>query len=246
MRLRASGHQASGHPTMNSINASRRVSRRQVGRRVSRSRPILDPEKIEKRSFEIIEGLLKGSGLSGPRKDIVKRVIHTTTDPTYAEELCFHPKAVGAGLKAIKNGKDVICDVGMVKAGINKKILSSFGGKVVCLIDDEDVINNASRFGISRAIAAMRKAAKFIDGSIAVIGNAPTALFELCDMVRRKKVKPALIIGIPVGFVGAVEAKERLRGLAGVPYITNRNTKGGSAVAAAIINALLHLSKQTA
>lgn len=196
---------------------------------------ILNPAKIELRSFEIIEGLLKGSKLAGPKRDIIKRVIHSTTDLDYARELLFHPKAIEAGLAAIRQGADIICDVSMVKAGIK--------AKTRCLINDKYVVKEAARLNIARAIVAMRKAARFMDGAIIAIGNAPTALFEVCDLVEAKKVMPALIIGVPVGFVGALETKKRLASI-GVPYITNTSTKGGSAVAAAITNALLKLARE--
>lgn len=202
---------------------------------------ILDPKKIEEKSFEIIEGLLKGMQFPPGEKEIIKRVIHTSTDPAYAKEMRFHPRAVEAGLGAIRAGRDIFCDVGMVQAGINKRLLSQFGGKVVCLINDEDVIKEAAEKKITRAILAMRKAVPMMEGAIVSIGNAPTALFELCDLIKSGKARPALIIGIPVGFVGAVESKEELTA-SGIPFITNSSTKGGSNIAAAITNALLKLT----
>ncbi len=205
-------------------------------------RRILDPKKIEDKSFEIIDRLLTSSRLPWQEKEVVKRVIHATTDLGYAKELSFHPEAIEAGLNSIMAGKDIICDVSMVKAGINEKILSSFGGKVICLINDEDVMRRSSRLKIARAILAMRKASKIMNGAIISIGNAPTALFELCDLVKRSRANPALIIGVPVGFVGAAESKKELISL-DIPYITNSGTKGGSNVAAAITNALLKMAK---
>ena len=202
---------------------------------------IVDPKKIEEKSFRIIDGLLKSSKLPPREKAVAARVIHATTDPDYAKGLIFHPRAIESGLNAIRNGKDIMCDVGMVEAGINKKILSGFGGKVICLINDEAVVRQAARLNIARAIVAMRKAAPRMNGAIVAIGNAPTALFEVCAMVRAGKAQPALIIGIPVGFVGAAESKKELL-LLGLPYITNAGTKGGSSVAAAITNALLKLA----
>lgn len=202
-----------------------------------------NPKLIEDKSFEIISRLLPDLKLPYAQKEVLKRVIHATTDLSYAQDLFFHPQAVKAGIKAIKEGRDVICDVSMVKAGINKKALRGFGGKVSCFINDRDVVKQASELKMARAILAMRKAAGFMNGAIVAIGNAPTALFELCDLVKKGKVKPALIIGVPVGFVGAVESKESLTGLR-VPHITNSSTKGGSSVAAAITNALLKLAKE--
>lgn len=204
---------------------------------------ILEPSKIEEKSFAIVNQLLPNLKFSFPEKEVVKRVIHATTDLDYAQELSFHPLAIEAGLRAIRKGKDIICDVSMVKVGINERILSGFGGKTICLINDKEVVKEASRLNLARAIVAIRKAAKFMEGSIVSIGNAPTALFEVCEMVKNGQVKPALIIGVPVGFVGAVEAKKELLTL-NVPYITNRTTKGGSSVAAAITNALLKLAQE--
>ncbi len=204
-------------------------------------RIISDPKKIEGRSFEIIEELLVSLRLPYHEKEVLKRVIHATTDLDYAKELLFHPKAIESGLNAVRKGRDIFCDVSMVKAGINEKILSGFGGEVICLINDEDVIREASRLKITRAILAIRKAAPRMNGAIVSIGNAPTALFELCSLVKRSRVKPALIIGIPVGFVGAVESKKELIS-SGIPYITNSSAKGGSSVAAAITNALLKMA----
>lgn len=204
---------------------------------------ILDPGLIERKSFEIISGLLPDLKITYAEKEILKRVIHATTELNYVKDLLFHSEAVKAGIKAIKKGRDVICDVGMVKAGINKKALSEFGGEAVCLIDDKEVIKKASGLKIAKSIVAMRKAAPLMQGAIIAIGNAPTALLELCALIKKGKVRPALVIGVPVGFVGAVEAKSILRKLK-IPYISNKSTKGGSSVAAAITNALLKLAKK--
>lgn len=204
---------------------------------------LFDPQKIQARSFEMINGLLRSSKLPAGEKKILQRVIHATTDTQYIQDLCFHPKAVTSGLKAIRSGRNVVCDVNMVKAGVNAKLLSGFGGKVICLIDDEAVVQKASKGKITRAILAIRKSVVEMAGGIVSIGNAPTALFELCDLIRKGKAKPALVVGIPVGFVGALESKQELISL-GTPYITNQSPKGGSSVAAAITNALLHLAKE--
>jgi len=157
--------------------------------------------------------------------------------------LVFHPKAVKAGIRAINAGKPIIVDVNMVKAGVNKNISAEFGVKVICSVDDKGVIRHSSRLGATRTALAMRRSAKLMDGAIVAVGNAPTALFEICDLVESDLAKPALIIGVPVGFVGAVESKKKLRTLT-VPYITNRSRRGGSAVAVAITNALLILAKE--
>ena len=201
-----------------------------------------DPQKIEAKSLKIVEGLLAGSKLPLSEREIAKRVVHATADVGYAKALFFSPGALSAGLKAVRAGKNVVVDVNMAKVGMKEKLLRSFGGEVICLLDDSDVVARASRLKVTRAMLAMRKAVSFIDGSIVAIGNAPTALFEISDLVKKGKAHPALIVGVPVGFVGALESKRGLRGLS-VPYITNFDKKGGSSVACAIVNALLILAK---
>lgn len=204
---------------------------------------ITNPKEIESRSFELIEKYLKNTKLSILQKEVVKRVIHATADFSYAKQLIFHPDAIGAGLAAIRNGKNIVVDANMVKAGINKKLLSSFGGKVICFIDKKDIVRGASRLNITRAILAIRKSAKLMNGGIVAVGNSPTALFELCDLVEKGKAHTALIVGVPVGFVGAKEAKKKLLTLK-IPYITNRSRKGGSSVAIACVNALLKIAEE--
>lgn len=204
---------------------------------------ITDPQKIETRSFEIIDGSLEDIKLPRFQKEVIKRVVHATTDLNYAKELLFHPQAIKAGLKAIRTGRNIIVDTAMVKAGINKKILSNFGGKVICLINNKDIIRRSSQLKVTRAILTIRKSKRLMDGGIVAIGNAPTALFELCDLVKKGKAKAALIVGVPVGFVGAVESKKRLLTLK-VPYITNQTRYGGSSIACAIVNALLKIAKK--
>ncbi len=202
---------------------------------------ITNPEHIQSESFRIVDSYLKDLKLPRDQKEVVKRVIHATSNLNYAADILFHPMAVRNGLKALRDGKNIVVDASMVKAGINKKILSSFGGKVICFIDNEDVAIESSRLSITRSILAMRRAAKLMDGGVVAIGNAPTALFELCDLVNEGKAKPSLIIGMPVGFVGAKESKKKLRTLE-MPYITNRTRHGGSSVAAACVNALLKMA----
>lgn len=203
---------------------------------------INNPQKIENKSFALIDNLLKDMRLSSPKKAIIKRVIHASADASYAKGLIFHPLAIPAGLKAIREGKNIVVDVNMLKAGINKKILSRFKGKLICPIDKKDIIERAGKLKLTRAILVMRTSVSAMNRGIVAIGNAPTALFELCDLVEKNKARPALVIGVPVGFVGAKEAKKKLRSLK-VPYIANRSRKGGSAVAAAIVNALLKMAE---
>lgn len=205
---------------------------------------INEGRRIECKSFEIIGGLLKKKGihLSGLKKPVITRVIHTSVDLGYTGDLVFSPGAIKAGIRAIKQGKNIVVDSSMVKAGLNKNITAWFKNKIICRIQDKDVIRKAGELNLTRAIAAMRKSQKEMDGGIIAIGNAPTALFELCDLVKSGKVEPDLIVGIPVGFVGAAESKMALRALK-IPYISNKSRKGGSPVAAAIVNALLILAR---
>lgn len=207
-------------------------------------KPINEGRRIEGKSFQIIGGLLrkKGIHLSGPKKAVITRVIHTSVDLGYAGDLVFSPGAIEAGLKAIKQGKNIVVDSSMVKAGINKNITASFKNKIICRIHDKDVIRKSGELNLTRAILTMRKSQRETEGGIIAIGNAPTALFELCDLIKEAKSQPALVVGMPVGFVGAAESKRMLCSLK-IPYITNKSRKGGSTVAAAIINALLILAR---
>ena len=202
---------------------------------------ITNPKDIETKSFQIVDKHLRNIKLPRFQKEVVKRVLHATSDLNYAKDLIFHSKAIKNGMAAIKKGRDVVVDASMVKAGINKKTLSGFGGRVICFVNNERVARQASRLNITRSMLSMRKASKLMNGGIVAIGNAPTALFEVCDLVSKGKARPALIIGLPVGFVGAKEAKKKLRTLK-IPYITNRSRYGGSSVAAACVNALLKIA----
>lgn len=204
---------------------------------------LTDPKEIQAKSFRIIDKYLKDVKLPVSQKEVMKRVLHATSDLNYTRDLVFHPYAVRNALAAIKKGKNIVVDANMVKAGINKKILSNFGGKVTCLIDKRDVVRLSSKSNITRSILAMRKARGLMNGGIVAIGNAPTALFEVCDLVSSGKARPSLIIGLPVGFVGAKEAKSKLRAL-NIPYITNRTRRGGSSACAACVNALLIIAER--
>lgn len=204
---------------------------------------LIDPKAIEAKSFQIVDKYLAVKKLPRYQKEVMRRVLHATSDLNYIEDMVFHPKAITDGLAAIRKGKGIIVDAGMVKAGINKKILAAFGGRVICLINNKVVAREALRLNITRSISAMRKARKLMEGALVAIGNAPTALFEVCDLVGNGKARPALVIGMPVGFVGAKEAKRKLRTLK-VPYITNRSRRGGSSAAAACVNALLKIAER--
>ncbi len=202
---------------------------------------LTNPREIESKSFRIIAEHLAGVELPEREKAIVTRVIHATVDLTYATELIIHPAAVDAGLNAIRSGKNIITDATMVRSGVNKKLLATFGGEALCFLNDEGVIKEAKETGLTRSMLAMRKAAEVADGAIIAIGNAPTALFEICELVKKGLAKPALIVGVPIGFVGAAESKEELLTL-DIPYITNKGRKGGSSVAASTVNAILKIA----
>lgn len=199
--------------------------------------------KIEARSFEIIERYLNGVKLRPSTKPIVKRVIHATADVNYARGLLFHPGALRAGINAISKGKTIVVDANMVKAGINKKLSKAIGSRIICCLDSKRVAKEFLSSSVTRSRLAMRASVPWMNDGIVVVGNAPTALFELCCLVKEKKARPSLIVGVPVGFVGAQQAKRKLRS-SGVPYITNKGRKGGSACAVAIVNALLIMTSE--
>lgn len=199
------------------------------------------PEEIEKRSFEMIEAELK-SELDPMKKPIIKRCIHTTADFEYETSMCFSEGAVEKAMKAIREGAIIVTDTNMGKAGINKASLARFGGEVLCFMADDDVREIAKERGITRAVASMEKAAALDKKIIFAIGNAPTALIRLYELIEEGKLKPELVIGVPVGFVNVVESKELIM-QADVPYIVAKGRKGGSNVAAAICNALLYMMK---
>ena len=198
------------------------------------------PMDIEKRSFEIITELLGDRKLEPENELVIKRAIHTTADFDYADNLVFSPHAVKKGIEALRNGCDIVTDTQMAKAGINKTILASLGGEVHCFMADADVAEEAKQRGVTRALVSMEKAAKLQKPCIFAIGNAPTALVSLEHLMEEGKLSPALIIGVPVGFVNVVESKELLIEKALSPYIIARGRKGGSNVAAAICNAMLY------
>lgn len=200
----------------------------------------IKPMDIERRSFEIITELLGDRKLDPENELVIKRAIHTTADFDYAETLVFSPHAVKKGIEALKNGCDIVTDTQMAKAGINKTILASLGGEVHCFMADADVAEAAKKRGVTRALVSMEKAARLSKPCIFAIGNAPTALVSLEHLMEAGTLSPALIIGVPVGFVNVVESKQLLLENALAPYIIARGRKGGSNVAAAICNAMLY------
>lgn len=197
------------------------------------------PEEIEKRSFEIIGEELGDVEFDALQEPIIKRVIHTTADFDYLESLCFSENVVLKLQEAIRGGACIVTDTQMAKSGINKKELLKYGGEVFCFMSDEDVAQEAKRNQSTRAVASMDKAAALGKDLIFAIGNAPTALVRLYELIEEGRLSPKGIIGVPVGFVNVVEAKELIM-QADVPYIVARGRKGGSNVAAAICNALLY------
>ncbi len=202
---------------------------------------ILRPEEIEKKSFEMISKELKGIFLTPGTEPIVKRCIHTSADFEYAQNLIFSEGAVDAAKKAIQNGAKVVTDTQMGKAGINKKRLEKYGGGVLCFMSDPGVAETAKAQGRTRAAVSMDKAAKLTGPLIFAIGNAPTALIRLYELIREGRVRPELVIGVPVGFVNVVQSKELILALTDTPYIVARGRKGGSNIAACICNALLYM-----
>jgi precorrin-8X/cobalt-precorrin-8 methylmutase len=195
---------------------------------------------IEKRSFEIITEELGDTPLLPGTELIVKRCIHTSADFDYAKNLCFSENVVEKALQAIREGACIVTDTQMAKAGINKKALARYGGEVFCFMSDEDVAALAKAQGTTRATACMDKAAAMDKKLIFAIGNAPTALVRLYELIEEGKLSPELIIGVPVGFVNVVQSKELIM-KADVPYIVAKGRKGGSNIAACICNALLYM-----
>ncbi|WP_455143898.1 precorrin-8X methylmutase [Selenomonas noxia] len=206
---------------------------------------IKEPMAIENRSMELIAPHLEGLNLDERATKVYSRLIHASGDVGYAPITRVHPEAIDRAIEALKSGAHIYTDVEMVRTGINKKKLASFGGEVHCLVADADVAVRAKELGITRSMVAMRQFGKALDGSIVAIGNAPTALFEVLRMVREEGIRPACIVGIPVGFVGAAESKAELTENGIVPYITVEGTKGGSPIAAAAVNALMYLIDNT-
>ena len=201
------------------------------------------PSEIEKRSMEIIESRLGDIQMLPENKTVLKRVIHTTADFDYVENLRFSEDAVRHGVEAFKNGAHIVTDTSMALAGINKTILRSIGGDVHCFIADPEVAAEAKARGITRSCAAVDHALTLKNELIFAVGNAPTALIRLNELICEHRINPMLVIAVSVGFVNLVEAKEAIM-QSGVPYIAAAGNKGGSNVAAAICNALLYMIKR--
>ncbi len=201
---------------------------------------IANPSEIEKRSFEIISELL-GDKTLGPHASIIKRVIHTTADFDFLENLVFTENVLQRTISVLKNGGfHVVTDTRMAEAGINKRVLSKFGGSIRCFIDAPDIAQKAKETNATRSAVAVEYAVRNISGPmIFVVGNAPTALLKICELIEQKHFMPELVVAVPVGFVNVVESKEKILEL-NVPSIVAKGRKGGSNVAAAIVNAILY------
>ena len=199
------------------------------------------PEDIEKRSFEIIAKELAEKGITLPEEQdmITRRVIHTSADFEYAHTMTYSKDAVKIAKELIKNGADIVTDTNMGLSGVNKSVLAKFGGEAHCFMADPDVAKEAKERGVTRATVSMERAAAIEKPVIFAIGNAPTALIAIYELMQKSDWRPAFVIGVPVGFVN-VEASKELFIDSDVPYIINRGRKGGSNVAAAICNALLY------
>ena len=198
------------------------------------------PKEIEERSFAIISEELGARTFAPHTELIVKRCIHTSADFDYTDNLCFSQDAAVKAMEAIKRGVSVVTDTNMAKAGINKVSLGKYGGSVHCFMADPDVAEAAKLHGTTRASESMKKAAAMGEPFLYAIGNAPTALVTLYDLMQEGQVKPELIIGVPVGFVNVVQSKELIMS-SDVSYIVARGRKGGSNIAACIVNALLYM-----
>ena len=197
------------------------------------------PNEIERRSMEIISEELGETNLLPEELTVLKRVIHASADFDYAQTLCFRQGAVQRGLDALRQGATIVTDTNMALSGIHKPALEKLGCRAVCFMADPEVAESAKKNGTTRACASMEKAAELSGPLIFAVGNAPTALIRLYELIEEKKISPALVIGVPVGFVNVVESKELILS-AEVPSIVARGRKGGSSIAAAVCNALLY------
>lgn len=203
----------------------------------------MKPDDIETESFRIIDEEVGTHDWNSDEWQVVRRAIHTSADFEYARSMIISDNALLTAIQTLKNGCGIVTDTTMALSGISKAKLSGFDCNVTCHIADSDVAERAQQEGTTRSVTAMRKAVENCDNKIFVIGNAPTALFELLHLIECKKIKPALIIGLPVGFVGAEESKNALATETHqIPFITNIGRKGGSNVAAAVVNALAILA----
>lgn len=201
----------------------------------------VQPQQIEEVSFQMIKDELGPHPFSDDEFKVVQRVIHASADFELGRSILFHPDAIRAGVESVQKGRNIIADVQMVQSGVSKPRIEKFGGNVHVYISDSDVQEEAKRLNTTRAIISMRKAIRENEGGIYAIGNAPTALLELIRLIKEGMAKPDLVIGLPVGFVSALESKEELAKF-DIPFITNVGRKGGSTVTVAALNAITLLA----
>ena len=204
----------------------------------------MKPQEIEDLSFKIIEEEAGEHGFDELHWPVVRRMIHTSADFEYIKSIRFSDKAVEKGIRAIQKGCPIFTDTNMARVGIRKGEISAFGGSVECLMTDTRVAEMAEKNGTTRALAAVDLACEKMDGAIYVVGNAPTALLRLIELIRQGKAKPALVVGFPVGFVNAAESKAELETISDAAYITNQGRKGGSNIAASVLNALAIMAEK--
>jgi precorrin-8X/cobalt-precorrin-8 methylmutase len=202
----------------------------------------MTPEEIYAESFRIIEAEAGGHTFDAMEWPVVRRMVHASGDLEILRCVVFTGGAVAAGVAALRDGVAIVADVGMVAAGISKPHATALGVALRCFIDDPDVREQAAARGLTRSACAMAKAVAEVGDAVYVVGNAPTALLALCDAVREGVVRPRLVVAMPVGFVSVVESKERALSLSGTPVAAVRGRKGGSAVAAAAVNAMLRMA----
>ena len=203
----------------------------------------MKPDEIETASFAIIDREAGDHDFDKPHWSIVRRMIHTTADFEFKEIVRFHPQAIAAGIAAIRSGKMIITDTNMARVGITSSALAQFGGSVKCYMNDPVIHEKAKSNGITRAKVAVDMALSDMQDGIYVVGNAPTALLRLIELIKEGKAHPALIVGLPVGFVNAAESKAALMEM-DYPYISNIGRKGGSNLAASVVNALTILAEK--
>ena len=202
----------------------------------------LGPDDIEGRSFEIIDTLVDLEGNSPSERALIHRIVHATGDPSFASLIKWSPGALEAGARALASGAPIVTDVEMARVGISKVRAEKFGGSVHCFISDEEVRKEARERGLTRSVVAVERAAGMFPEAVFVFGNAPTALWRLLELADDGKARPALIVGVVVGFVGAAESKEALMARSDIPWISVKGNKGGSNVAAAAANALYKIA----
>ena len=197
---------------------------------------ILQPDEIEHESMRIIQEAINDSDILPENLPVIKRVIHATADFDFLHNLTFSENAVNLAREAIRNHTPIITDTLMLSAGISKR----YGVKIICHVSDEETISEANARNITRAMINIERSVKEYPSAIYAIGNAPTALIRLCELVRERKANPALVIGVPVGFVNVIESKRMLDSLSDIPRIISHGNKGGTTVACAIVNAILY------